>query len=294
MIVREKNEQTEEIHKKVHDLIVQTKQGAKPDTEPVKNPPPVDPTINPEFPPPPPVLVSSPEAETKSTDIPDPDALINGKSDEGFSANTSPTTIDPFSPPKPKPVAVLDLPNRTKADSILNVPPELAPEDDLLGNPDGIQPGGKKNLHMTVVEFKQVLNEEEKKVAEEEPETLMDKVMDIIKAPIEFVPLISIPNVDDEELNKWWTPLLPTSAAIACFLITNSKIYLIFKNGLSWLVRYHLLRLSFLSRSSFQYGATSSKRAHISTESGYLCHLPCSHPSSSSRLQQALLSMPSQ
>lgn len=76
-----------------------------------------------------------------------------------------------------------------------------------------------------MAEVKHIYVDEAKHAKEEQQEdtSVLSKVLEILKLPIEFAAKVAIPNLEDDEIDKWFVPLLPTTAILACLLLTKSR-----------------------------------------------------------------------
>jgi hypothetical protein len=80
-------------------------------------------------------------------------------------------------------------------------------------------------LTLTMAEVKHIYVDEAKNAKEDlkEETTVLGKILEILKLPIEFAAKVCIPNLEDNEIDKWFVPLLPTTAIIASLLLTKSE-----------------------------------------------------------------------
>jgi hypothetical protein len=80
-------------------------------------------------------------------------------------------------------------------------------------------------LTLTMAEVKHIYVDEAKHAKEDEKEetSVLGKVIEILKLPIEFAAKVAIPNLEDDEIDKWFVPLLPTTSILASLLLTKSE-----------------------------------------------------------------------
>lgn len=82
----------------------------------------------------------------------------------------------------------------------------------------------QKSLTLTMAEIKHIYNEEVEKAVDEKPENvgILQKISAIVQFPVEIVSMAIIPNVDDEKIGRWYTPILPFTSMLAFITITKS------------------------------------------------------------------------
>ena len=115
-----------------------------------------------------------------------------------------------------------DTPNDTPLDNTLD-----AEANDSVGKqPQDMAAHQEKTraLTLTMAEVKHIYVDEAKHVKEDQKEetSVLGKVLEILKLPIEFAAKVAIPNLEDDEIDKWFVPLLPTTSILASLLLTKS------------------------------------------------------------------------
>lgn len=82
-----------------------------------------------------------------------------------------------------------------------------------------------RRITLSMAEIKHIYNDEVEKAEEEEPEkvSFFSKCCYIIRLPVELFFKAIIPNVDDEKIDAWYTPIIPLTSVIAFLSITKSK-----------------------------------------------------------------------
>lgn len=76
-----------------------------------------------------------------------------------------------------------------------------------------------------MAEIKHIYNEEVEKAVDEKPEEVgcLERILTILKFPVEAVSMAIIPNVDDDKIGAWYTPILPLTSVIGFLTLTKSK-----------------------------------------------------------------------
>ena len=97
------------------------------------------------------------------------------------------------------------------------------PSEDLAGHRQKT-----RALTLSMAEVKHIYVHEEHKVQEEEAEskntTILGKILHVIQWPIATLAKFVIPNLEEEEIDKPLVPILPTTAVIACLILTKSRL----------------------------------------------------------------------
>lgn len=98
--------------------------------------------------------------------------------------------------------------------------------DPHLGENQPTKPQTYNRLTLTMAEIKHIYNEEVVKVEEEKPESMSfaSKCFYYINFPIQLLSMATIPNVDDEKIGSWYTPILPFTSMLASVTLTKSII----------------------------------------------------------------------
>lgn len=82
-----------------------------------------------------------------------------------------------------------------------------------------------RRLTLTMAEVKHIYTKEVGKQEEELEEQLgvFQKILKYLTLPIQIVEMIFIPNVEEEMLETWYSPLIPYSSSIGILTITRSS-----------------------------------------------------------------------
>jgi hypothetical protein len=82
-----------------------------------------------------------------------------------------------------------------------------------------------RKLTLTMAEIKHIYTEAVEKQEEEDEEhlTLREKIMKYVTLPVEVITMVCISNVDTDELDKWYSPLVPFTGCMAFLTLTRSR-----------------------------------------------------------------------
>lgn len=82
-----------------------------------------------------------------------------------------------------------------------------------------------RRLTLTMAEVKHIYTKEVEKQEEalEEKLGLFKRIMKYVTMPIEILEMMLIPNVEEEKLETWYSPLIPYTSSIGILTITKSK-----------------------------------------------------------------------
>ena len=84
---------------------------------------------------------------------------------------------------------------------------------------------GKRGLTITMAEFKTMYVNETEKIEEEEEQTVIGRVIDIIGLPAEWFCKLAIPCVEDEAMENPLQVLMPFTSTLICLLLTKKFQY---------------------------------------------------------------------
>ena len=74
-----------------------------------------------------------------------------------------------------------------------------------------------------MAEFKHIYVNEIESKEKETPKTPLQHVLSVLASPGKYICMIFIPNVEEEELDKAWMPIMPAISTIACIILTKSR-----------------------------------------------------------------------
>lgn len=83
----------------------------------------------------------------------------------------------------------------------------------------------ERSATFTLAEFKSVYVSEAVKVDGEsdKPKSVMARICQYIKMPMDTIIMVIVPNVDEEKIERWWTPILPLTSVLASITLTSSS-----------------------------------------------------------------------
>ena len=121
-------------------------------------------------------------------------------------------------------------PSNAANDSALDNTLDAEAKDAVGGLPQDVTEhrAQTRALTLTMAEVKHIYVDEAKHAKEEQKEetSVLGKIIEILKLPIELAAKVAIPNLEDDEIDKWFVPLLPTTSILASLLLTKSKYLL--------------------------------------------------------------------
>lgn len=72
-----------------------------------------------------------------------------------------------------------------------------------------------------MAEFKHIYVNEIENEKEVEKKSVFRLLLDILLSPGKHICMFFIPNVEEDELGKFWVPIMPLTSVIACIVLTK-------------------------------------------------------------------------